>query len=136
MQNFVIDQRIASDLKNVTPFIESVSDKILGLGGDAKDAFNIKLVLEEALTNGMRHGNKLDSQLFVSVHVVIGRSKVVIDVHDEGAGFDPDRLPDPTSNEHIDQPGGRGVFLMRRIMDSVEYYDQGRGVRMSKELKQ
>ncbi len=68
------------------------------------------------------------------VSVKAGLKQVIIDIHDEGKGFDFENIPDPTTRENSDKVSGRGVFLMRRIMDNVDFYDNGSGLRMVKKL--
>lgn len=130
--SFTCTRTLATDLNSVGAFVSEIGEKVAQLTGSQDHSFQVKLVLEEALTNAVRHGNKLDPSRSVAVTVVMTADSVSIDVHDQGSGFDPDAVPDPTAPERSDKPSGRGVFLMRKIMDSVEYYDKGSGVRMSK----
>jgi serine/threonine-protein kinase RsbW len=116
----------------VGAFVSEIGEKVAQFTGSQDYSFQVKLALEEALTNAVRHGNKLDPSRSVAVSVELKADSVSIDVHDQGSGFDPDAVPDPTAPERSDKPSGRGVFLMRKIMDSVEYYDKGCGIRMTK----
>jgi serine/threonine-protein kinase RsbW len=129
-----VNEKLKTDLKIVNPFLDRVSHELLPLIGSKDDIFKIKLALEEAVVNSMRHGNRLDDRCFVSVHIEVDAKKISMDVHDEGDGFDFRVLPDPTRGEKAHQPSGRGVYLMRKLMDKVEFYDGGSGVRMSKSL--
>ncbi len=131
---FEFNEKIPADLQRVNPFIERVLQAFATLGKVSEDIFEIKLALEEGLTNAMRHGNKLEPDSFVSVSVKIGPKQVLIDIHDEGKGFDFKNIPDPTARENSARASGRGVFLMRRIMDTVDFYDNGSGLRMVKNL--
>jgi len=96
------------------------------------DVFGIHLALEEALVNAIRHGNTLDAAKTVHVQCRVSDDLVQIEVTDQGAGFNPAALPDPTDNEHRVIPGGRGVLLMRRFMDRVQFNEKGNGVLMEK----
>ncbi len=96
--------------------------------------FDIKLVLEEALTNAVRHGNKHQEDLLVSVKVGLQGRVLTIEIRNQGQGFDPNQVPDPTLPSGLTKTSGRGVFLMRKIMDKVEYTDCGRCLTMSKLL--
>jgi serine/threonine-protein kinase RsbW len=129
-----IEKNLNTDLKSICPFVDDVAKKILVLTGKEEEVFKIKLALEEAITNAMRHGNKLTRDKLVTVKIQASRKKAFFDVHDEGAGFDFLRLSDPTAQENLRRPSGRGIFLMRKLMDNVEFYDGGRGVRVSKTL--
>ncbi|MBN2215750.1 MAG: ATP-binding protein [Pirellulales bacterium] len=96
------------------------------------DVFSVHLALEEALVNAIRHGNALDAAKTVHVWCRMSDDLVRIEVTDQGNGFDPARLPDPTDHEHRDIPSGRGVLLMRRFMDRVEFNEQGNAVLLEK----
>lgn len=132
--NFELNEKLPTSLDSVCPFMEKVLRMISDFTGRKTEIFNLKLALEEALTNAIRHGNALDRALYVDVHVKADKDKVVFDVHDQGKGFDHLHVPDPTKRKNLHNPSGRGVFLMRKVMDKVEYYDGGRGVRMTKLL--
>ncbi len=93
-------------------------------------AFAIRLALEEALVNAFRHGNKGDASKCVLVECAIDPASVVIEVQDEGEGFDPGSVPDPTAEENIEIPSGRGIMLMRAYMTSVEYVPPGNRLRI------
>ncbi len=134
--HFQLDEELPTDLKKVNPFIERIYGKILSLAGSQEDASKIKLVLEEAITNAMRHGNKLERSTIVKVSIVADKKKIELDVHDMGGGFDFRNLSDPTKKDGVQKPSGRGVFLMRKFMDKVKFYDGGSGVRMLRKFKE
>lgn len=94
--------------------------------------FAIRLALEEAVTNAIQHGNKLDNSKKVAVDFTMDDDKVVMSVTDEGEGFDASSLPDPTLDENLQVTGGRGIALMRAYMDSVEFNEKGNKVTMTK----
>ncbi len=94
--------------------------------------FDIHVGFEEALRNAMIHGNKQDPGKKVVVETDIIENAVVISVEDEGEGFDPKKLPDPTLDENILKEGGRGVYLINHLMDEVKYENGGRRVVMIK----
>ncbi len=94
----------------------------------AEAQFAIKLALEEALTNAVKHGNRSDPSKKVIVRYAVTPEKAVIIVRDEGGGFIPEDIPDPTTPDRLPLPAGRGIMLMRAYMDEVEYRDQGREV--------
>ena len=97
--------------------------------------FAIRLALEEALSNAIKHGNKLDPEKTVSVKYSIGPEEVELVIRDQGAGFDLSGVPDPTSDEHLEDPNGRGIMLMRAYMDEVSYNTEGNEVRMVKRIR-
>jgi serine/threonine-protein kinase RsbW len=95
------------------------------------DPSEIRLAMREALNNALRHGNKMDPSK--KIHLSYGcdaQQGLWVKIRDEGTGFNPDTVPDPTQPENLDRTGGRGVFLMRNLMDEVEFRDGGREVHM------
>lgn len=96
------------------------------------DIFCIHLALEEALVNALEHGNVLNPDKTVHIACRISPNRVRIEVADEGPGFDPHSVPDPTDEEHRSCPRGRGVMLMRSLMDRVEYNERGNRVVLEK----
>ena len=97
------------------------------------DVFSIHLALEEALVNAIEHGNALDESKQVQVQCRMSDDLMQIEVTDQGDGFDPDGLPDPTDEAHRARPSGRGVMLMRRFMDRVQFNEKGNAVLMEKQ---
>lgn len=94
--------------------------------------FGMRLSLEEALVNAIKHGNQRDPNKSVRVYCRICNEKVRIEIEDEGEGFDPDEVPDPTKDENLDRPCGRGIMLMRAFLSLVEYNDTGNCVILEK----
>ena len=91
---------------------------------------NFRVGVTEALANAVLYGNQSDPAKTVRVEVALDPSRVVLEVSDEGAGFDPVSVPDPTLPANLDRAGGRGLFLIRELMDEVEYNDRGNAVRL------
>ncbi len=106
----------------VEPFLEKVASKYCV----NPDTFgNILISLTEAVNNAIRHGNQCDERKTVKVHLKKCKDRLFFRVSDEGCGFDHQNLPDPTCPELLDQPGGRGVFLMRALSDEIAFLDNG-----------
>ncbi|MCA9244275.1 MAG: ATP-binding protein [Phycisphaerales bacterium] len=95
--------------------------------------FGVKLALEEALTNAVKHGNRGDASKHITVSYAVTPERAVIMVADEGPGFAPDCVPDPTLDENLERPCGRGLMLMRAYMTRVEYSETGNCVWMLRE---
>lgn len=116
----------------VAPMVERVLGVARAAELDAEQADNLAVALAEALSNAAVHGNHLDSRRPVGVTVAVtpGRG-VVIEVSDSGDGFDQASVSDPTDDDHLLVPGGRGVFLMRRLVDELHYNKTGNRVRMT-----
>jgi anti-sigma regulatory factor (Ser/Thr protein kinase) len=93
---------------------------------------NIPLACDEAITNAMVHGNKNDPEKKVEVQIYISYSRFKMRVRDQGDGFDTSSLRNPTEGENLLRSSGRGIFLMKSIMDSVEFKDGGRIVELEK----
>lgn len=92
---------------------------------------NVMVAVTEAVNNGIIHGNKSDSGKKVYVEFEMKNSYCLcVRVRDEGDGFDPEELPDPTAPENLENIGGRGVFLMRQLSDRLSFADDGREVEM------
>jgi serine/threonine-protein kinase RsbW len=112
--------------------IEQLLTALHGAQWSEHEIFGIHLAVEEALVNAIRHGNGLDASKMVSARFRLSRDRLEVEITDEGNGFNPARLPDPTANENIEAPCGRGVLLMRNFMNRVEYNDRGNRVVMEK----
>ena len=101
-------------------------------GFSPSQLFAIKLSLEEAITNAIKHGNRLDVSKKVTIDYQVSDDAVIVEIQDEGGGFSPDQVPDPTRVENLERPSGRGVMLMKAYMSEVEFSDGGNHVRMVK----
>ena len=110
--------------------------RVLGRAGIDEDAaFGIDMAFREAVTNAVLHGNKQDESKLVRVTVKSAPDWLEISVWDQGTGFDPVAIPDPTTAENIMKTAGRGIFFMRNFMDEVDWSIQPEGgtlVRMTK----
>ncbi len=98
--------------------------------GGSRLNLNFRVGITEALANAVLYGNASDPSKSVRVEVSLNTARVVIRVVDQGNGFDPARIPDPTHPDHLQRPGGRGLFLIRQLMDEVEYNSPGNAVRL------
>lgn len=102
-------------------------------GYDGDSIFGLKLALEEAMTNAVKHGNRGDPTKHITVRYRITPDRAVIMVADEGPGFAPECVPDPTSDENIERPNGRGIMLMQCYMSRVCYNACGNEVWLVKD---
>lgn len=94
--------------------------------------FAVHLALAEALVNAVKHGNQNDPDKTVNVEFTIDQDNMVIQIEDQGTGFVPEDLPDPTAPENVGEPNGRGVMLMRAYMTEVHFNDRGNRVTLIK----
>jgi serine/threonine-protein kinase RsbW len=116
----------------VGPFLKDVTAALAGLGYSPHDQFSVHLALEEAIVNGLRHGNGGDPTKRVQVRYRADAEALLAEVLDEGPGFDPDTVPDPTLPENRERPGGRGLLLMRHVMTWVCFHGCGNRVTLCK----
>ncbi|MSR18689.1 MAG: ATP-binding protein [Phycisphaerales bacterium] len=107
-----------------------LAQNISSAGYSEAAAFSIRLALEEAVINAHKHGNHGDTSKIVAVSWSVTADEVVIEVSDGGGGFDPHSVPDPTSDENLEIPSGRGIMLMRAYMGDVTFVAPGNRVRM------
>jgi serine/threonine-protein kinase RsbW len=99
----------------------------------ARDVFAVRLSFEEGLANAIKHGNQLDESKVVRVTCRIDVGKMRVEIQDQGAGFELEAVPDPTQEEFIERPTGRGLLLMRVYMNHCEFTDRGRCLVMERE---
>jgi serine/threonine-protein kinase RsbW len=96
------------------------------------EIFGIKLALEEALVNAIKHGNNMDRSKKVRIAYRVSAERFDVLIVDEGGGFDPSDVPDPTAVENLERPCGRGLMLMRHYMSEVCFSPRGNSVLMCK----
>ena len=111
---------------------EEILDRMRALDWVEHDVFAVHLALEEALVNAIIHGNGLCASKTVSVTCQLSSNRLLVCITDEGTGFSPEKVPDPTEEDNLDRPCGRGIMLMRNFMSSVNYNAQGNCVEMEK----
>ena len=108
--------------------IETLLTAMSHRGYSEQDRFAVHLALEEAIVNAIKHGNHYDPAKRVRVDYEITDRRVLAHVADQGAGFDPDRVPDPTLPENLEKDSGRGVMLMREFMTWIGFNERGNRV--------
>jgi serine/threonine-protein kinase RsbW len=122
--------KIASNPNNIL----EVENYLQGLSDEyeiSEDKYpDILISLTEAVNNAIIHGNNSDEKKHVLICLEEERVGLRFSVSDEGIGFNPDNIPDPTTAEHIECCGGRGVYIMKRLCDSISYKNNGRTVEM------
>lgn len=122
---------MASRRDAVAPTVRRILDAVRPAGLDHDQLGDFEIALVEALANAAVHGNRLDddSRVRITVGVVPGQ-EAVVRITDSGSGFDHASVHDPTHPERVLATGGRGVFLMRRLVDQLEYNAAGNSVRL------
>lgn len=130
-------QRFETTIASETAAGQQVQEKIIALleqfEYSVRDVFGMRLALEEAIVNAIKHGNQYDPEKTVSVVCDVDAVKAIVTVQDEGPGFDISLVPDPTDEINLDKPSGRGIMLMNSFLSKVEYLNEGRCVRLEKE---
>ena len=89
---------------------------------------NLRVALSEALSNAMLYGNGADRSKRVRVELTITAGAIITRITDEGPGFDYEHVPDPTTPDSLLKPDGRGIFLMRKLLDEVSFNERGNSV--------
>lgn len=126
--------KIASKPENICE-IESIVNHLTGKFSLCPQVkANLLISLTEAVNNAIIHGNGGDENKYVHINVLKDGSLLNVSVEDEGKGFNPGQLPDPTSPEYIECCGGRGVFLIHQLCDKVEYKKNGARVEITFQL--
>ncbi len=129
---FSEDVTIPSDLAEAHLLQNRIEAALQANGYDEHAIFAIKLAVEEALVNAIKHGNQMDPDKRVHVNFQITTERFDVRITDEGPGFNPDDVPDPTVDDNIERPCGRGLLLIRGFMTEVMYHGRGNVVTMSK----
>ena len=123
---------ITSDLSEARRVQEQIEEALQAAGYTEHETFAIKLALEEALVNAIKHGNQMDPEKIVRVVYFLNKERFDVRITDEGPGFNPEDVPDPTAPENLERPCGRGLLLIRYYMSSVSFTDDGRTIVMHK----
>lgn len=122
-------------LRNERDAIHDTSDRIVAAAAHAgyseASRFAVRLAVEEAIANAFRHGHRdLDPAETIVVEYAVNNREVRVAVEDQGPGFSPDEVPDPTAPENITKPSGRGLLLVRSYMSEVRHNDRGNRIEM------
>lgn len=128
-----LDLTLAGDVKAIDPAVEQIMGVIREMScGEGKE-FEIELAVREALANAIVHGCGEDRELTVRISVGCDEERgMIIVVKDPGSGFDPAELPNPTIGENLYMEGGRGIYLINRLMDEVRFRERGTEIWMRK----
>lgn len=131
MERVLIIESKVSNLRKVEDFLEEYSYE----AQVSREAYaKVLVTVMEAVNNAIVHGNNGDNSKKVKVHFIDDNSILTVHISDEGNGFLPDSVPDPTMPENIENASGRGVFLMRRLADEIEFNETGNSVKMKFKL--
>ena len=124
----IVIPSITENIRIIESFIDNAKEKF-NLNDDIYG--NIMIAVTESVNNAIMHGNKNDKSKNVTLSLSLNNNIINFEIKDEGAGFDFQNLPDPTSPENIDKPSGRGIFLMKHLSDEVNFKNEGSSVELS-----
>lgn len=119
---------IPENIRIIESFIDNAKDRF-ELNDDIYG--NIMIAVTESVNNAIVHGNKGQQTKNVTLKLSLEENVIRFNVMDEGSGFDFQKLPDPTSPDNLDKPGGRGIFLMKHLCDEVSFKNNGCEVELS-----
>jgi serine/threonine-protein kinase RsbW len=122
---------VPTELDVVEEVVDVIARHCLAAGLTPRAArFNLRVALSEALANAIVYGNGLDPSKTVDVRVSVRTAAFSVEVCDQGDGFDPTTVPDPTLPGRVEMPDGRGLFLIRQLVDDVFFNDRGNSICM------
>lgn len=117
---------VPSNLRYVGEAVDLIADHCrTGTLSERRIEFNLRTALAEALANAIRYGNGEDPAKHVHVRVEVTTAAILVQIEDEGLGFDPGRQPDPTAPHNVVREDGRGLFVMRHLVDQVAFNESG-----------
>ena len=122
-----------SSAADALPVLDIVAEEMVVADYPEADRFGLRLALEEAIVNAIRHGNRGDPTRRVHVRFEVGPDRVLAEVEDEGEGFDFARIPDPLAPKNLERPSGRGLLLMRHYTTWLRYNHVGNCVTLCKD---
>jgi serine/threonine-protein kinase RsbW len=123
---------LPNDLRAIERSVDYLTEKGREVGFDQdRLRLNFRVGLTEALANAMLYGNCRDPRKRVKVEAIFSAREIRVQITDEGTGFDPGKVVDPTIPANRVRPGGRGIFLIRKLMDRVEFNEMGNSITMT-----
>ena len=131
---FSEEWKTPSDTGDARKILDTILTKLGEHGWGEEHTFGIHLAVEEALMNAIKHGNQRNPEKYVTVQFRFTAKILQIVVEDEGDGFNPADVPDPTLEENLELPSGRGLMLMKTFMSTIDYNAKGNRVFMEKDL--
>ena len=123
---------IPSAYESGQKIVQRIVDVATQAGFRDRDLFGIRLSVDEAVTNAIKHGNQLCPEKTVRIDFRLDQRAVRIEIEDQGSGFRIEDVPDPLADENLERPSGRGLMLMREFMTRIEFNDKGNLVVLEK----
>ena len=132
--SMALEYSLPSEVNAISPFVDKLMPLLRNCGCVPEDDSNVEVALREALANAIIHGNHEDRRKRVHVACRCEPDEVAIAVKDEGKGFDVNNVPDPTAPENIESLHGRGIHVIKALMDEVRFEEGGAVVHMRKSI--
>jgi serine/threonine-protein kinase RsbW len=127
----LVTLRLPSDVSCIEEAVELVTRHCLAGHATTRTVrFRLQVVLSEALANAILRGNRESLDKWVDIRAELHDDVIRVHVTDEGPGFDPSGVPEPIQPEQLDEAGGRGLFLIRKLVDAVQFNEQGNSICM------
>ncbi|MBI4467725.1 MAG: ATP-binding protein [Acidobacteria bacterium] len=130
-----IDIKIPSRVSLVEPTVRMLMDRMIDFRLSETHETLVATALHEAIGNAMKHGNHFDEAKWVKVSVKLSPRRAVFSIEDEGEGFDPAGVNDPTAEDALLRESGRGILLMRHLMDEVRFNKTGNRITLVKKAE-
>jgi serine/threonine-protein kinase RsbW len=123
--------KIESKTNNLS-LVEKLIDEVTGDIGISQDSYGKILVSTmEGVNNAILHGNKCIPEKLVDIEIRYASNELKVSISDEGEGFNPENVPDPTIPENLEELNGRGVYIMKKLADEISYSEKGNAVTMT-----
>ncbi len=127
-----IDTWLTNERGQIDAFVAEVLEHMGHHGFSESSRFAVRLALEEGVSNAFRHGHKgMPASTPVHVRSQVGEDELRVTIIDQGPGFKPEDVPDPTLDENLERPSGRGLMLIRSYMTSVKFGGRGNEMTMT-----
>lgn len=118
-------------VKENVAHVEKLIDEICAFYNIGDEHYgNMLVALTEAVSNAIYHGNQLNPDKVVKFYYESKNGMLCFTVSDEGNGYNPELIPDPTDPQNLESPNGRGVFLMKKLTDGIKFHDEGRRIEL------
>jgi serine/threonine-protein kinase RsbW len=132
VRHWSYDNRIPSEPDHCATIIGLILEQLEKSSWSNKDTFGIHMAMEEAILNAIRHGNHCAPDKYVHIVIELSEDRFYSKITDQGCGFDPTTLPDPTAEENLEKECGRGVLLITSFVDVVVYNAKGNSLEITK----
>jgi serine/threonine-protein kinase RsbW len=131
-RNWTLKRRIPSDPDICAKLMQSLVEALEEYGWAEREVFGIRMAMEETIVNAIRHGNQCSPDKSVDVEISVSDQDFNATITDQGNGFDPDAVPDPTHDDNLENCSGRGLVLIQNYADEVTYNKAGNSVTLKK----